>query len=134
MRARRALVVAWIALTVAGALNHTVFDRRFDLLFPHLKYGHVMFNSNPRDVDVLSYLDENGAQHDLADLMETPAPGYRRARLAITVVTKPDYLAELCLHAERAGRGPLTFVLDERHVGGQPGATHRLLCDQHGLR
>lgn len=133
----RAFVVAWIALGIAGALNQTVAPalagRSFDLLLPHLKYGHVMFNKNAHQAAVFSYLAPDGARRDLAELAGTPALGYRRARLAITLATKPDYLAELCLHAERAGRGELTFVIDEYDDRDRPPVTHRLRCGAHGL-
>ncbi len=139
-RARRAFVVGWILLGIAGALDQTVAPavagRRFDLFLPHLKYGHVMFNHNPRQVPVLSYAGSDGARHDLVDLEATPALGYSRARLSIVFAIKPDYLAELCLRAERAGRGELTFIVDQYDLDvdrDRPSATQRLHCDAHGL-
>jgi hypothetical protein len=124
-RARRALVIGWLVLTVAGALDHTVaealFGRRFDLFLPHLKYGHVMFNRNPPHTVRLYYTD--GERHDLADLMPTPAWGYGRARLAVTYTTKPDYLMELCLRAHR----DVEFLVEETN----PTAAHTARCN-HG--
>ena len=140
VRARRAFVVAWILCTVAGALDQTVaqslFGRRFDLLLPHLKYGHVMFNKNPRRVQVLSYLGPDGARRDLAALVATPAPGYARARLAVDEILEPDYLSEVCLRAERRRPRPLTFVADDWDV--EPGArrlaaTHLYRCQENGV-
>src|SRR5439155_27262527 len=117
VRARRAFVVAWLLLAVAGALDHTVaeslFGRRFDLWLPHLKYGHVMFNQNPRQVQTLGYLGANGERRDLAELSGTPAIGYARARLAINVMFNGDYLSELCFRVQ--GRAPraITFLVEE---------------------
>ncbi len=136
-RARRAFVVGWLLLVVAGALNHTValavFGRRFDLILPHLKYGHVMFNKNPRQVQRYFYSGADGVRHDLADLVITPAPGYQRARLAITMTVKPDYLAELCLRARRAGRGELTFIVEDIDLDAGTTTSHESLCGAHGL-
>ena len=133
VRARRAFVVTWIVLTVAGALNHTIAEklvgRRFDLLLPHLKYGHVMFNRNSPNAQLYTYSGADGVRHDLADLMETPAIGYRHARLAISVSTNPDYLMELCLHARRRGLGDLTFTIEET----TPPSRRELRCDARGL-
>jgi hypothetical protein len=138
--ARRALVVAWLVLGIAGALDHTVaeslFGRRFDLVLPHLKYGHVMFNQNPRQVTVLGYLAPDGARRDLADLMGTPAIGYARARLAINVMFNGDYLVELCLRVQQRDPRELTFVVDDWDLDAdahRPAATHRFRCDAHGL-
>ena len=137
---RRAFVVAWLALGVCGALDHTIaeslFGRRFDLLLPHLKYGHVMFNRNPRQVQVLGYLDASGARRDLAELMGTPAIGYARARLAIDVMFNDDYLAELCLRVQERAPRELTFVVDAWDLDADrahPKDSHRLRCDAHGL-
>ena len=140
VRARRAFVVAWIVLTIAGALDQTVaeslFGRRFDLLLPHLAHGHVMFNKNPRHVQVLAYAGADGVRHDLADLVATPAPGYARARLAVDEIIQPDYIAELCLRAQRRAPRELTFIVDDydidvgaRHLG----ATHKYRCEQNGV-
>jgi hypothetical protein len=127
--ARRVFVAAWILLGVVGALNHTVFGRALDLQLPHLKYGHVMFNRNPRVAVVYKYRGSDGVEHHLADLMRPPSLGYHRSRLALSVATKPDYLAELCL---RAQRGPLTFIVEEQPIGGTP-SRHELTCDERGL-
>jgi len=137
---RRAFVVAWLLLGVLGALNHTIaldlFGRRFDLLLPHLKYGHVMFNKNLRTVQVYEWSASDGARHDLADLVETPAYGYRDARVEIDVLTKPDYLKELCFRAFSARKEELTFYASEYQVDVDPRTPSRtatLRCDAHGL-
>jgi hypothetical protein len=141
-RARRLFVVAWIALGILGALDQTILPRvlgtHLDLELPHLKYGYVMFNRNPRKVFVYQYAAADGVRHDLADLVETPALGYRRARLAISVLSNHVVLDELCLRATRGVPDRrLTFFVDEYHVGDDPPAppiTHALTCDAHGLR
>jgi len=140
-RARRAFVAVWILLGVAGALDHTIADKalgtRIDLLLPHLKYGYVMFNVNPRTVSVFSYAGADGVRHDLADLLATPAPGYARARVAIDVGLQPAYLAEICLRAVRASHQEYDFYVETYDVA--PGAstlddTKVLHCSAHGLR
>ena len=140
VRARRAFVIAWLTLTVAGALDQTVaeslFGRRFDLLLPHLKYGHVMFNRNPRRVQVLSFLGADGARRDLAELVATPAPGYARARLAVDQILEPDYIAELCLRAQRRRRRELTFVVVDWDIdvgARRPAGTHEYRCEENGV-
>ena len=139
MRARRAFVVAWIALTIAGALDHTVaealFGRRFDLFLPHLRNGHVMFNKNLRQVQVLAFTGADGVRHDLADLAATPALGYARARLSINVIIQPDVLAELCLRTQRAAPRELTFLVDDFDLdidARRPTATHPYRCEKNG--
>jgi hypothetical protein len=137
---RRAFVAAWIVLGVVGALNHTVFqklfDEKFDLQLPHLKYGHVMFNRNLHQVPVYEYAGKDGARHPLADLVETPALGYQRTRLAFDVLTKQDYLMELCFRTfERRGE-VLTFYADEYDVDvdpRKPARTTTFSCDANGL-
>ncbi|HZS37794.1 MAG TPA: hypothetical protein VFF06_13245 [Polyangia bacterium] len=139
MLARRAFVAAWIAASIAGALDHTIaeslFGRRFDLVLPHLKYGHVMFNKNPRKLEVYSYAGTDGVRHDLADLQRTPAPLYKRARVALDVMLEPDYLAELCFRAARASAEPLTLFIDEYDLdaGARPQRTRTMPCDAHAL-
>jgi hypothetical protein len=138
-RARRTFVVAWLALGLAGALDATIAERAFgdrvDLLLPHLKYGHVMFNQNPHQVRVYSYAGADGIRHDVAELVPTPAPGYKRARTALDVETKPDYLREICYRAVRT-RGEFDFIVDEYDVDVNPRAPSRsqtVHCDAHGL-
>ena len=139
--ARRGFVAAWIVLGVLGALDQTILPEtvgtHLDLRLPHLRYGYVMFDRNPRRVLVYHYAGPDGVRHDLADLVETPAIGYRRARLAISILAKPDVLQELCFRATRAAPDlRLTFFVDEYQVGDDPPAppvTHTLACDAHGL-
>jgi hypothetical protein len=138
--ARRAFVVAWIAASVAGAFGHTIAEtllgRRLELWLPHLKYGYVMFNKNPRQVQVYSYAGEDGVRHDLADLQRTPAPLYKRARVAVNLMLEPDYLAELCFRATRSSTEKLTVFADEYDLdvdARRPGRTRSFDCDAHGL-
>lgn len=138
--ARRAFVVAWIVLGVAGALNHTVAERvagrRWDLKLPHLRYGYVMFNQNPRTVRVFEYSRGGGPRRPLAELVPTPALGYARARLAINVAIKPVYLAELCMKLHPAPGETFTFHVDEYQVdvdARRPARTLTYRCDEHGL-
>jgi hypothetical protein len=138
--ARRIFVAAWIVLGVAGALNHTVsqkvFDTRFDLMLPHLKYGHVMFNRNLRKVPTYQYMGADGVRHDLADLVETPALGYHRTRFAFDVLTKDDYLLEVCFRSFQRNPSPLTFITDEYDVdvdARKPARTTTYSCGADGL-
>lgn len=135
---RRAFVVTWIVLGVAGALNHTiarkVAGRRFDLVLPHLAHGYVMFNINPRRVVVFSYAREDGVRHDLADLVGRPAPGYKRTRVAIDAMFKPLYLRELCNGALRSLDDAITIYADGYQVdvdARTPAHTTTVRCGAH---
>jgi hypothetical protein len=138
--ARRIFVVAWVALGLAGALDHTIaqrlLGRRLDLLLPHLKYGYVMFNLNPHVVHVYEYSGADGTRRNLADLVATPAPGYKRARLAIDAAMKPEYLAEVCYRVTRASHQAYDFIISEYDVdvsARTPSRTNVLHCDTRGL-
>ena len=112
--ARRAFVVAWILLGLVGALNHTVLDHRLNLLLPHLRYGYVMFDRNPRVARVYRFTRGHDEPRDLAELEQTPAFGYARARLIMSVAAKPTYLAEVCRKAMlRGDDDALTVLVDE---------------------
>lgn len=150
---RRVFVVGWIALGVAGALDHTIamklLGRRIDLVLPHLVAGYVMFKENPRTARVYEYARADGARHDLADLVATPSPGYARARLFINDTLDPGfYLKEICLRAthewnartqrlERSTDDAFDFFITEYRVDvdpRSPSSTTDLHCDSHGLR
>jgi len=140
--ATRAFVVAWMALGVAGALDHTIaekmFGRRFDLWLPHLRYGYVMFDRNPRHAAVFEYVGADGVRHDLADLVATPSLGYKRARLVMNAMTTPMYLSEVCYQATHPAPRELTFVVTEYDIGPSargptPTRTTTLRCDPHGI-
>jgi hypothetical protein len=115
-RIRRAFVVTWLALGLAGALDHTIAERylggRIDLVLPHLQYGYVMFNENPTRVPVFTYARGDGERHDLADLDPRPAPGYRRARAAVDATLAPTYLRDLCNRALRTRDDEVTIYID----------------------
>ncbi len=140
MNGHRVFVVAWLALGILGALNHTIAEkllgRRFDLVLPHLKYGHVMFNKNLRTVHTYEYAGPDGVRHDLVDLMRTPTLGYAHARFAISVLFKPDALKELCFRSQRQRKEPLTFFVHEYQVDVDPktpSKTQTLACGPYGL-
>jgi len=139
--ARRVFVAAWILLGVLGALNHTIAEellgRRFDLRLPHLRYGYVMFNENPRKVVVFEYARADGVRHDLADLVATPAPGYKRTRVAVNLMLKPRWLDEICFRAiKRDPDDELTIYAHEHDLDvdrSEPVRTHQFQCSSHGL-
>lgn len=137
---RRVFIVAWIVLALAGALDHTIalktLGRRFDLGLPHLRYGHVMFNSNLRVVQTYQYARKDGVRHDVADLVPTAALGYKRARLAMNILFNPRYLREICFRSLHALDDELTIYIDEYNLDvarGRPTRTFTLRCDVHGL-
>ena len=140
-RARRIFVAVWILLGLAGALDHTIAEKvlgsRVDLMLPHLKYGYVMFNVNPRTVSVYTYAGADGVRHDLADLLATPAPGYARARVAIDASFQPAYLAEICLRAARSTHREYDFYVESYTVDTGRSTltgTSVLHCSSRGLR
>lgn len=140
LQIRKTFVVAWMLLSLAGALNHTIaeklFGERFDLMLPHLKYGHVMFNKNATTIDVWDFSGPDGVRHPLRDLVQTPAIGYADARVGLDLYTKPDYIRELCFRAFAARKEPLTIFEREYQVEVDPRTPSRTLtlrCDAHGL-
>ena len=120
MKLRRAFVVAWIALALAGALAHTVAERAvghtIDLGLPNLQYGYVMFNANPRRVPVYTYARDNGERHDLADLDPRPAFGYKRARVGLDAMFSATYLRDLCNRALTSRDDAITIFIDGYQV------------------
>lgn len=113
---KRGFIVLWIVLALAGALDHTIaprlFGRSFDLFLPHLQYGYVMFNANPRRVPVFTYARADGVRHDLADLDPRPAFGYARARVALDAMFTPIYMRDLCNRALRDAADAITIHVD----------------------
>jgi hypothetical protein len=137
---RRVFVLAWIVLGLAGAMNHTIaqklFDRTFDLVLPHLKYGHVMFNRNFRVIQVFEFVGADGVLHPIADLVETPAYGYRDARVGLDLFTKPDYLRELCFRGFKSRGEPFVIHRTEYDItvdARTPSHVADFPCDAHGL-
>jgi len=120
MKLRRAFVVVWIALAVAGALAHTVAERvvghTIDLGLPHLQYGYVMFNANPRRVPVYTYAHADGERHDLADLDPRPAFGYKSARVALDAMFSATYVRDLCNRALTSRDDAITIFIDGYQV------------------
>lgn len=135
-RLRRAFVAAWIALGLAGALDHTIAERalgrRIDLVLPQLRYGYVMFDANPRRVPVFTYARADGVRHPLAELEVRPAPGYARARVALDAMFTPVYLRDLCNRALRGPDDAITIYMDGYQVDvdrEHPAITTTLTCD-----
>lgn len=120
MKLRRAFVVVWIVLAVAGALAHTVAERAvghtIDLGLPNLQYGYVMFNANPRRVPVYTYAHGDGERHDLADLDPRPAFGYKRARVGLDAMFSATYLRDLCNRALTSRDDVITIYIDGYQV------------------
>lgn len=120
MNSRRAFVVVWIALAIAGALAHTVAERvvghTIDLGLPNLQYGYVMFNANPRRVPVYTYARADGERHDLADLDPRPAFGYKRARVGLDAMFSATYLRDLCNRALTSRDDAITIFIDGYQV------------------
>ena len=118
---KRAFIVAWIVLALAGALDHTIaprlLGRTFDLRLPHLQYGYVMFNSNWPRVPVFTYARADGVRHDLADLEPRPAFGYARARVALDAMFTTIYLRDLCNRALRGPGDAITIYADGYEAG-----------------
>lgn len=133
---RRAFVVTWIVLGVAGAIDHTIAERYFggrvDLKLPHLAYGYVMFNDNRTRVPVFSYARNDGERHDLADLDPRPAPGYKRARTAVDAMAVPLYLRDLCNRALRSIDDEITIYIEGYEVlvdNAKPAVSSTVKCD-----
>ena len=140
VRVRRAFVAVWLVLGLAGALDHTIAEKylglHVDLMLPHLKYGYVMFNINPRTVHVYEYAGKDGARHPLSDLV-IPAPGYPRARASIDSELRPAYPAEVCLRAFRARGEEYDFFVEtyEVDVSSRKLTDTRVFhCSAQGLR
>ncbi|HEY1553585.1 MAG TPA: hypothetical protein VGF94_02065 [Kofleriaceae bacterium] len=138
---RRAFVAVWIALGVAGALDHTIAERwlggQIDLGLPHLQYGYVMFNANPRRVPVFTYARADGERHDLADLEPRPAPGYARARVALDAMFTPVYLRDLCNRALRTRDDEITIYAEGYQVDidrEHPAITSTVTCNARPSR
>jgi hypothetical protein len=135
-RLRRAFIVAWIALAIAGALDHTiaqhVLGRTIDLGLPHLQYGYVMFDANPRRVPVITYARRDGERHDAAELDPRPAFGYARARLALDAMFNPIYLRDLCNRNLRDAGDAITIYVDGYDLDADPDhptITSTVTCD-----
>ena len=135
-RLRRAFVVTWLVLGLAGALDHTIAERvlgrTIDLRLPHLAYGYVMFDANPRRVPVFSYAHTGGDRHDIADLDPRPALGYKRARVAIDAMFTPVYLRDLCNRALGPRDDEITIYIDGYQVdvdSEHPAMTSTVTCN-----
>ena len=138
--ARRVFVAAWVLLGIAGAMDHTIAEkllgRRFDLLLPHLEYGHVMFNKNPHTATVYEYSRPGGERRPLAELVRTPSIGYENSRIVVNTILRPDYPKEICYRATHGTSDRFTFYIDEYDMDvdtRHPARSETLSCDAHGL-
>jgi len=138
---RRAFIVTWIALGLAGALDHTIADkllgRTFDLRLPHLMYGYVMFNDNSRRVPVITYARADGERHEAAELDPRPAFGYARARVAIDALFTPVYLRDLCNRNLVDKDDAITIFVDGYDLDvsrDHPAITNKVTCDARPAR
>lgn len=135
MNRRRAFVVVWLALALAGALDHTIANRvlghPINLLLPHLEYGYVMFNENPTRVPVFEYARADGERHPLADLEPRPAFGYKRARVALDAMFQSVYIRDLCNRALDGADDAITVFVDGYDVDkdtDHPALTSKVTC------
>ncbi len=114
---QKILLVCWLSLTVLGAMNSTVLPwlsggKRLNLAWlPHLRYGHVMFNKNPLEVTTIWFRSHhtNEKLSHISELIKTPAPAYKQARVAINLFIDPRYLISVC--KKKSGNESLEFVL-----------------------
>ena len=140
-RVQRAFIVTWIAVGLAGALDHTIALRllghTIDLRLPHLQYGYVMFNANPHRVPVLTYAHAGGERHDAAELDPRPAFGYARARVALDAMFNPVYLRDLCNRNLEGKDDAITIYVDGYDVDAStehPSITSTVTCDARAPR
>lgn len=138
---RRAFIVIWIVLGVAGAIDHTIAERylggSLDLRLPHLQYGYVMFNENARRVPVFTYARGDGVRRDLAELDPRPAPGYARSRAAVDATLAPSYLRDLCNRSLRSRDDDLTIYIDGYDVlvdNQHPAISSTVKCNARSSR
>ena len=81
---------------------------------------------------VFSYARGDGERHDLAELDPRPAPGYKRARIAIDAWYTPVYARALCNRALRERGDAITIYVDWYDVTvdrERPARTERTTCD-----
>jgi hypothetical protein len=102
--ARRTFVVGWLVITIVGGLSHRIWassplqhsDFVYRLL-PHLRYGYVMFSDIPSHVTTMTYRSTPGAAElPVAEIVPTPAWGYKNARTALNLLLYPEYGAYIC--------------------------------------
>lgn len=137
---KRAFVVGWLGLLFVGAVNHGLVEAlglpRVELLLPHLRYGHVMFNRNLRVVTVHEVRAPDGSLRHLSELLPNDAPGYRRARVEMNLYFFPALLEPICRQALKGREGAFTIVRsrwDVRPSGLQREEVLGLRCSEGGL-
>lgn len=134
MKLRLAAAGVWLALTVLGALNHTLIPGLlaptglYDV-FPNLRYGYVMFNKNPTEVPIISYRREDGTWGPADELVATPAPFYKTTRMSVNLWIDQRYLAYLC---RRQPLPETTFRVEFYRTPGRHVIDSRLLACAHG--
>jgi hypothetical protein len=124
--ARRALIVAWLGLSVIGALNFKLlFGRFFDArggltaVLPHLKFGHVMFDRVPDAITVPSVTFTTGGGHrGLSEVIETDSIGYADARAYLGFVLDPSWESRIC--EQIAARNDVVLWLRRIEIGDAP--------------
>jgi hypothetical protein len=132
--AQRACIVAWLALSFASALNVASLRRSPVASFaPHLKYGFVMFNHFPVDIEVATFVEDGSSTvRSLAELESTISVGYAESR-AFLNLRKREWLPWLCTrHPHRR----FSVEILRMRIENPPtvvGTTH-YRCDGHGLR
>lgn len=127
--------LVWVALTVAGALNHTLvrgFLAPTGLyhVLPNLRYGYVMFNRNPVEIPVISYRTAAGEWKNVKELVATPAPFYKTTRTAVNVWIDAEYLVHLCRVQPQA---ETLFKADFYQSPGQAPVDTRLMPCENGV-
>jgi hypothetical protein len=141
VKRRRVLLLCWLALSLAGALNHILSAGRvggpaLDLSLPHLASGHAMFVRIPRTVHVHSYLTPDGQHRPLTDLVRTQGLLYGRARLETNLALHPALLEQICQRHFRASGRATTFLTEEYKLNFHPERPYKkaaLVCDERGL-
>jgi hypothetical protein len=87
---------------------------------PHLQYGYPMFNKIPRFARAIQWLSADGARHHIAEIVPTPALGYKEARVSMDAMVSPGYVQELCGRLPAGGK----LIADEYAI--EPGSRRML--------
>ena len=133
---RRFFVVGWLTLTGLGAVSHTLVPGLVPIgsawveVFPHLRFGWVMFNRMPQKVSShwVRFHDEEHLQ-GLAVLDPTEAIFYKDSRLLLNAMRDAAYVEHLC-RSVSAAQGAV-FVEREYDVSiqAQPLRVIERTCD-----
>jgi hypothetical protein len=134
----RLFVAGWLGLTVAGGLSQTFVPGLLDpngglaAVFPHLRWGHVMFNRIPRRLRLVRYRRPGERElRPLAEVVETSSLGYADARAAMSALGGAAELARLCAFTPRLDG--LELVTEEYDVGARADVVaDRSVCCREG--